>query len=59
MKELFDGEYAIPEGYTASIENGKIIVKKEENEDESIRKYLSSFVEQPSTRRGKKNSCLA
>ena len=45
MKELFDGEYAIPEGYTASIENGKIIVKKEENEDESIRKYLSSFVE--------------
>lgn len=38
MKELFDGEYVIQEGYTASIENGKIIVKKEESEDERIRR---------------------
>lgn len=42
--ELEGWEYNIPEGYTASIENGKIIVKKEESEDKRIRKELIDFV---------------
>lgn len=38
--ELGGWEYNIPEGYTASIENDKIIVKKQESEDERIRKAI-------------------
>lgn len=42
--ELGGWEYNIPEGYTASIENGKIVVKKEESEDEKIREKLMDLV---------------
>jgi len=43
--ELEGWEYNIPEGYTASIENGKIIVKKEESEDEKIRKEILDYID--------------
>lgn len=38
--ELQGFEYTIPDGYTAEIVDGKIIVKKEESEDEKIRKWI-------------------
>lgn len=38
--ELYKFEYTIPEGYEARIEDGKVIVKKKESEDERIRKAL-------------------
>lgn len=41
--ELCGWEYNIPEGFVASIENGKIIVKKEESEDEKIRKAIINY----------------
>jgi hypothetical protein len=41
--ELCGWEYTIPKGFVASIENGKIIVKKEEVEDEKIRKALIDY----------------
>ena len=44
--ELECWEYNIPEGYTARIENGKIIVKKEESEDEKIRKEILEYFQQ-------------
>ena len=42
--ELCGWEYTIPEGYTAEIKDGKIIVKKEESEDEKIRKEIIALV---------------
>ena len=45
--ELCGWEYTIPEGYTASIENGKIVVKKEESEDEKIRMALIHYFSHP------------
>lgn len=38
--ELYKFEYTIPEGYEARIEDGKVIVRKKESEDERIRKGL-------------------
>lgn len=38
--ELGGWEYTIPEGYEAVVENGKVIVRKSESEDEKIRKDL-------------------
>lgn len=45
----FDSEtigwtYTIPEGFTAKIEDGKIIVEKAESEDEKIRKWLIGYI---------------
>ena len=45
----FDSEtmgwtYTIPEGFTAKIEDGKIIVEKKESEDERIRKEIMDFI---------------
>lgn len=42
--ETLGWEYNIPEGYTASIENGKIVVKKEESKDEKIRKEIIVYL---------------
>lgn len=57
--ELCGWEYTIPEGFVASIENGKIIVKKEESEDERIRKelvfYLGDMPEDTELRNGVTN----
>ena len=42
--ETMGWTYTIPEGFTAKIEDGKIIVKKEESEDERIRlKMIEHF----------------
>lgn len=46
----FDSEtigwtYTIPEGFTAKIEDGKIIVEKKESDDERIRKAIKCYVE--------------
>ena len=41
--ELQEQEIQIPDGYEASIEGGKIIFRKEESEDEKIRKILVGF----------------
>lgn len=38
--ELKGWEYTIPEGMEAIIENGKIIVREKESEDERVRKHL-------------------
>jgi hypothetical protein len=38
--ELHKWEYTIPEGYEAEIKDGKVIVKKKDNEDEKIRKAI-------------------
>ena len=38
--ELKGWEYTIPEGYTAEIKDGKIIVKEKESEDERINKAI-------------------
>lgn len=43
--ELIKFEYTIPEGYEAIIENGKVIVKKMESEDEKIRKEIVRFIQ--------------
>lgn len=40
-----EGEWAVPEGYEAEIKDGKIIVRKKESEDETIRKNIISFLE--------------
>ena len=42
--ELQGFEYTIPDGYTAEIVDGKIIVKKEESNDESIRKLIVDYL---------------
>ena len=42
--ELQCWEYTIPEGYVAEIKDGKVIVKKEDSEDERIRKFLVKHV---------------
>lgn len=42
--ELQGFEYTIPDGYTAEIVDGKVIVKKEESEDEKIRGELIRFI---------------
>lgn len=42
--ELCGWEYTIPEGFVASIENGKIVVKKEENKDEKIRNEICIYI---------------
>lgn len=42
--ETLGWTFIIPEGFTAKIEDGKIIVKKEETEDERIIKQLVSLV---------------
>ena len=46
----FDSEtigwtYTIPEGFVAKIEDGKIIVEKQESDDEKIRKELIDFIQ--------------
>ena len=43
--ELCGFEYKIPDGYTAEIKDGKVIVKKEESEDERIRKWILEKVQ--------------
>ena len=43
--ELQQWEYTIPEGYVAEITDGKVIIKKEKNEDESIRKWILEKVQ--------------
>lgn len=45
--ELQGFEYTIPDGYTAEIRDGKIIVKKEESEDDRIRKEIIQFLQLP------------
>ena len=42
--ETLGWTYTIPKGYTAKIEDGKIVVKKEELEDEKIKKSLVKFL---------------
>lgn len=42
--ETLGWTYTIPKGYTAKIEDGKIIVKKEELEDERIRKWIYNII---------------
>jgi hypothetical protein len=42
--ETLGWTFIIPEGFTAKIEDGKIIVKKEETEDERIRKSLIYYL---------------
>ena len=44
--ELCGWEYTIPVGFVASIEKDKIIVKKEEGEDEKIRKEILEYFRQ-------------
>ena len=41
--ELGRFEYTIPEGFEAKIENGKVIVRKMESEDEKIRESLIDY----------------
>jgi len=43
--ELKGWEYTIPEGMEAVIENGRVIVRQRESEDERIRKHLIDVVE--------------
>ena len=43
--ELQEQEICIPDGFGASIENGKIILRKIENKDEKIRKAIVEFFE--------------
>ena len=38
--ELYQFTYTIPDGYSAEIKDGKVIVKKKESEDERIRKWI-------------------
>lgn len=45
--ELCGWEYIIPKGFVASIENGKIVVKKEESKDEKIRMALIHYFSHP------------
>ena len=42
--ELVGFEYTIPEGYKAEIKDGKVIVRKAENEDEKIRKWIINYL---------------
>lgn len=42
--ELKEWRYTIPEGYTAEIKDGEIIVKSTESEDERMRKGLIEFI---------------
>ena len=42
--ELQGFTYTIPEGYTAEIKDGKVIIKKEENEDEKITKSIDTLL---------------
>lgn len=44
--ELCGWEYTIPKGFVASIENGKIIVKKDDDRDEKIRKEILEYFQQ-------------
>lgn len=41
--ELKGWEYTIPEGFTADIKDGKVIVREKESEDERIRKWLVDY----------------
>ena len=43
--KLQEQEFCIPTGFEASIENGKIILRKIESEDEKIRKAIVEFFE--------------
>lgn len=44
QQEIKNGTYTIPEGFTAKIEDGKIIVEKnKESDDEGIRKSLVKY----------------
>lgn len=43
--ELMHEEISIPEGFEATIEGNKIILKKIEPEDERIRKYLIRYID--------------
>jgi len=43
--ELMHQEIFIPEGFTATIDGNKIILKKKESEDEKIRKAIIEFFE--------------
>ena len=43
--ELCGWEYTIPEGMEAVVEGGKVIVRRQESEDERIRKALVALVE--------------
>lgn len=42
--ELQEWEYTIPEGFTATIEDGKMVIKRKESEDERIINQLISLV---------------
>lgn len=42
--ELKGWEYTIPEGMEAVIENGKVIVREKESQDEKIRKEIKQFI---------------
>ena len=42
--ELKGWEYTIPEGMEATIENGKVIVRRRETEDESHRKWILEYL---------------
>lgn len=44
--ELYQFTYTIPDGYSAEIKDGKVIVKKKESEDERIRNEIIAFIEQ-------------
>lgn len=44
--ELKGWEYTIPEGFTAEIKGGKVIVKEKESEDEKIRKHIVKFIDE-------------
>lgn len=43
--ELKGWEYTIPEGMEAVIENGKVIVRQRVTEDEKIRKFICSIID--------------
>lgn len=43
--KLQEQEFCIPDGFGASIENGKIILRKIESKDEKIRKAIVEFFE--------------
>ena len=60
--ELVGFEYTIPEGYKAEIKDGKVIVRKAENKDEKIRKWIISYLENRSMNTSitdEKKNCLS
>jgi len=59
--EIKNGTYIIPEGFTAKIDGRKIIVEKNESEDERIRKELIAVLEDlilPDDQRRRFLACL-